>query len=258
MFGQTLDPRLAQSVKLIDGALPAEYGLDTGGIIDIQTKSGLFDSGGQVSIYGGSHNTLEPSFDYGGSTGSFNYFVSGDYTTNSLGIESPDRDHTPLHDRTAQYHGFAFLQDILDQNSSLTAILGTSNDMFQIPNTPGLEPTGLDGVVGLGPLDPDRLRQLSVAGERDHPVPVRTGGRTPARDHPLRRAQLSAQSGSGGFHSFRCSGAIPACSSRRRPAWATFSITASPRPPTSATRPTACRPKRLASGHPYGALRRDL
>ena len=41
-------------------------------------------------MYGGSHNTLEPSFDYGGSRASFNYFVSGDYSTNSLGIEAPD------------------------------------------------------------------------------------------------------------------------------------------------------------------------
>ena len=76
VFGQTLDPRLAESVKLIDGALPAEYGLDTGGIVDIQTKSGVFDTGGHVSMYGGSHNTLQPSFDYGGSSGHFNYFVS--------------------------------------------------------------------------------------------------------------------------------------------------------------------------------------
>ena len=154
VFGQTLDPRLAQSVQLITGALPAEYGLDTGGIVDIKTKSGLFDSGGHLSMYGGSHNTLEPSFDYGGSTGSFNYFISADYNTNSLGIESPDRNHTPLHDRTEQWHGFAFLQGILDQDSSLTAILGTSNDMFQIPNQPGLQPAGIGGVVGLGPLDP--------------------------------------------------------------------------------------------------------
>src|SRR5579863_9905531 len=68
VFGQTLDPRLADSVQLIDGALPAEYGLDTGGIVDIKTKTGLFDSGGHFSLYGGSHNTMEPSFDYGGST----------------------------------------------------------------------------------------------------------------------------------------------------------------------------------------------
>ena len=154
VFGQTLDPRLAQSVRLITGALPAEYGLDTGGIVDIKTKTGLFDTSGHFSLYGGSHNTMEPSFDYGGSLGSFNYFVTGDYNANSLGIESPDRNHTPLHDRTEQWHGFAFLQDILDQNSSVTAIMGTSNDIFEIPNQSGLQPTGLGSVVGLGPLDP--------------------------------------------------------------------------------------------------------
>jgi len=154
VFGQTLDPRLAESVKLIDGALPAEYGLDTGGIVDIQTKSGVFDDGGHVSMYGGSHNTLQPSLDYGGSSGHLNYFVSGDYDTNSLGIEAPYSTHTPDHDRTKQWHGFGFVQDILDNSSSVTAILGTSNDMFQIPDTPGLQPSGLGGVVGLGPLDP--------------------------------------------------------------------------------------------------------
>jgi outer membrane receptor protein involved in Fe transport len=140
VFGQTLDPRLAQSVELITGALPAEYGLATGGIVDIKPKTGLFDAGGQISIYGGSHNEIEPSFDYGGSTGSLNYFVSGDYMANSLGIESPDGASTPLHDRTQEFHGFAYLEDILDGNSSLTAILGTSHEHFQIPDTPGLAP----------------------------------------------------------------------------------------------------------------------
>ena len=67
-FGQTLNPRLAQSVRLIDGALPAEYGNRTAGIIDIQTKSGVFDNGGVVSVYGGSHSTLSPSLAYGGSS----------------------------------------------------------------------------------------------------------------------------------------------------------------------------------------------
>ena len=38
VFGQALQTRLAQSVSLITGALPAEYGLRTAGIIDIQTK----------------------------------------------------------------------------------------------------------------------------------------------------------------------------------------------------------------------------
>ncbi len=164
VFGQTLDPRLAGSVTLLTGALPAEYGLRTAGIIDIQTKNGMFEPGGDVSIYGGSHSEIQPSFDYGGSSGNLNYFVSGDYQTNTLGIESPDGSTNPLHDRTNQYHGFAFLQDILDQHSSVTAILGTSNDIFQIPNTAGLEPSGLDGITGLGPNG-----VLSVNGQSNYP-----------------------------------------------------------------------------------------
>jgi outer membrane receptor protein involved in Fe transport len=139
VFGQTLDPRLASSVELITGALPAEYGLATGGIVDIKPKTGLFDAGGQISMYG-SHDELAPSVDYGGSSGSLNYFVSGDYLQNGLGIESPDGSADPHHDFTAQYHAFAYLEDILDGNSSITAILGTSHDHFEIPNTAGLTP----------------------------------------------------------------------------------------------------------------------
>ena len=150
VFSQTLDPRFVGSLKLITGALPAEYGLRTAGIIDVQSKSGLFDPGGQIGIYGGSHSEINPSFDYGGSVGSLNYFVSGDYLTNTLGIESPDGSNDPLHDRTKQWHGFGFAQDILDQNSSITAIFGTSNDIFQIPNRKGVQPSSI-GIDGLGP-----------------------------------------------------------------------------------------------------------
>ncbi len=112
----------------------------TAGIIDVQTKSGLFAPGGQVGIYGGSHGEINPSLDYGGSSGSLNYFVSGDYMKNNLGIESPDGSSNPLHDKTTQSHGFAFVQDIIDDHSSVTAIFGTSRDQFQIPNVRGQQP----------------------------------------------------------------------------------------------------------------------
>ncbi|MGA7824498.1 MAG: hypothetical protein WCA14_09900, partial [Steroidobacteraceae bacterium] len=41
VFSQTLSPRLISSLSLITGALPAEYGLRTAGIIDLTTNSGL-------------------------------------------------------------------------------------------------------------------------------------------------------------------------------------------------------------------------
>ena len=134
VFGQALSPRLADKVELITGALPAQYGLRTAGIIDITTKSGLFKNGGDVSVYGGSHGEIEPSFEYGGSSGSLNFFVSGSYLRDDLGIESPDGRSTPLHDPTDQFNGFAYLEDIIDPSSRVSLILGTSDDRFQIPD----------------------------------------------------------------------------------------------------------------------------
>jgi outer membrane receptor for ferrienterochelin and colicins len=141
VFSQTLDPRLAGSVQLITGALPAEYGLVTGGIVDVHTKSGLFDSGGTVSMYGGSHDEIEPSASYGGSAGKWNYFVTGDYLEDNPGIESPDGSANPLHDHTSQYHGFGYAEDILDDDSRLAMVVGTSHDQFQIPDLFGQSPS---------------------------------------------------------------------------------------------------------------------
>ncbi|MBV9508730.1 MAG: TonB-dependent receptor [Caulobacteraceae bacterium] len=144
VFSQALSPRIAGNVELITGALPAEYGLRTAGIIDVTTKSGAFANGGSVTVYGGSHGDIEPSFEAGGSSGNFNYFVSGSYLQNDLGIESPDGRSDPLHDHTRQYQGFAYLEDILDSNSRLSLILGSSNQTFQIPDVSG----GLNGGFG--------------------------------------------------------------------------------------------------------------
>jgi outer membrane receptor for ferrienterochelin and colicins len=139
-FGQSLDPRLISSLQLITGALPAEYGLRTAGIIDLTTKSGALDPGGSVSLYAGSHATMEPSINYGGAAGRFHYFVSGDALRNDVGIESPDGSTTPLHDRTGQYHGFAYLEDLIDAENRASLILSVSSGAFQIPNLRSAQP----------------------------------------------------------------------------------------------------------------------
>ncbi len=149
VFGQSLDPRLISSISLVTGALPAEYGLRTAGILDITTKSGIQTQSGAVSLYGGSHGQIEPSFSYGGGAGSYSYFVSGDFLRNDLGIESPDGSSNPIHDHTTQYHGFGYFEDILDEENRLAVMLGSSVGKFQIPNLYGQEPAlGLvvDGV----------------------------------------------------------------------------------------------------------------
>jgi outer membrane cobalamin receptor len=141
VFGQSLDPRFIASLSLVDGALPAEFGLRTAGIISITTKSGVEAPGGAVSIYGGSHGEVEPSFTYGGGAGSFSYLVTGDFLRNDLGIESPDGSSNPIHDHTTQYHGFGYFEDILDDENRVDLMLGSSVGKFQIPDLNGEQPS---------------------------------------------------------------------------------------------------------------------
>ena len=152
VFGQTLSPRIASNVELITGALPAQYGLRTAGIVNITTKTG-FGNGGQMSVYGGSHDMIEPAAEYGGSWGPNSLYVSGSYTHTGVGIESPDNSSTPLHDASNQYQAFLYFDHILDENSRISILAGTSQSTFQIPNLHDLHPTFAqdNGINGLGP-----------------------------------------------------------------------------------------------------------
>ncbi|RAK58684.1 TonB-dependent receptor [Phenylobacterium hankyongense] len=139
VFGQTLSPRLASNIQLVTGALPAQYGLRTAGIINITTKSG-FQNGGVASVYGGSHGVITPSVEYGGSWGQSSAFGSLSYTGTDVGIESPDGRATPLHDHSDQFQAFGYFDHIIDDSSRISLIAGTSQQTFQIPNVGGLQP----------------------------------------------------------------------------------------------------------------------
>ena len=86
---KSLQTRLAHSVALITGALPAQYGLRTAGIIDIQTKTGTLDPGGSLTMYGGSQGWFQPSVEFGGRVGQIDYYVTGEFLHNHIGIENP-------------------------------------------------------------------------------------------------------------------------------------------------------------------------
>ncbi|HEY3900927.1 MAG TPA: TonB-dependent receptor [Chthoniobacter sp.] len=140
VFGQELPTRFVQRFSLIDGALPAQYGFKTAGIIDIQTKSGTLEPGGEVGIYGGSFQTLQPSFEAGGTSGKWDYYVSGSYFQSHLGIENPTGSDNAIHDSTKQYRGFLYASYVIDDTSRISLFGGGSYGDYQIPNNPGQAP----------------------------------------------------------------------------------------------------------------------
>ena len=140
VFGQVIAERFARTLTLITGALPAQYGFQTAGVVDIQTKTGTTNPGGSVSLYGGSWNWLQPSIEYGGRSGSIDYFVVAEGLHNDRGIENPTPGFNAIHDTANQFHGLAYLSDVIDPDTRVSLILGGFDGSFQIPNNPG-QPT---------------------------------------------------------------------------------------------------------------------
>ncbi|WP_206995248.1 TonB-dependent receptor [Trinickia mobilis] len=139
-FGQSFDTRIIDQVNLVTGALPAQYGDRTAGIVDIRTKTGDLGNGGSIDVYGGSHQTLQTSADVFGSQGPLSYYFSGTLGENNLGIEAPTSDGSPLHDHTRQGNGFGYMSYLIDPLTRVSLMFGTSSNQFQLPNTPGLPP----------------------------------------------------------------------------------------------------------------------
>jgi outer membrane receptor protein involved in Fe transport len=161
-FGSIFDTSFIGSMSLVTGALPAEYGLRTVGLVDITTRTDLFNNSGSVGVYGGSHGTITPSIEYGGTFGStcpttstastltykaptaatdcfagVQYYFTGRYTQNTVGIENPTPAYNAIHDFSQQDRGFAYMSAIVDPTTRVSLIAGTSYNNFQIPNVPG-------------------------------------------------------------------------------------------------------------------------
>jgi outer membrane receptor protein involved in Fe transport len=158
VFGQVIAERFARSLTLITGALPAQYGFRTAGVVDIQTKTGTTNPGGAVSLYGGSWGWVQPSVEFGGHSGPVDYFVVLDGLHNNRGIENPTAKFNAIHDTTTQFHGLAYLSGIIDPDTRVSLILGGFDGQFQIPNNPGQATLGF-GVNGITNFDSSRLNE---------------------------------------------------------------------------------------------------
>ena len=140
VFGQSLQTRFAHDLSLTTGALPAQYGFLTAAVISIDVKNGINAPGGEVSLYGGARDYLQPSFTYGTSAGRWDLFVTGDTLHNRIGIENPTSSFNAIHDLSNQYHGLAKLTFTADADTRISLIAGLSDAEYQIPNNPGQVP----------------------------------------------------------------------------------------------------------------------
>ena len=139
-FGTFLDTALIGNISLITGALPPQYGLRTSGVLDIWTRGDAFNNTGSAGVYGGSRGTFTPSFEYGGTVGQTQYFITGRFFESNIGLENTTPNWNAIHDHTTQERGFGYVSTLLDPNTRFTFMTGAAYARYQIPNTPGQMP----------------------------------------------------------------------------------------------------------------------
>jgi TonB-dependent receptor-like protein/carboxypeptidase family protein len=89
-FAASPDPRNFRSIEVSTANIPAEYGNKLAGIIEVTSRSGLeIPKEGSVTLSGGSFGTFETSFDVGGHTRKFGYFISAAGSTTNRSLDPP-------------------------------------------------------------------------------------------------------------------------------------------------------------------------
>lgn len=141
-FFPGLSPEIFESVNMVTGGFPAEFGNRFGGVLDITTRSGASMNGsGSARLRMGSIDQRSASADYGGSKGRFGYFVYGGAFETDRYLNPPQPDE--LHDHGAGGRGDVQLDYRGDRDFFRLLVSGGGTN-FDLPNTPDQQRVGRD------------------------------------------------------------------------------------------------------------------
>jgi outer membrane receptor protein involved in Fe transport len=140
-FSDVVTPRAWERADIILGGPEAQYGNRTAAVIDITSKSGTKPGFGSLQMFGGSNQTVNPSFEYGGTIGEkFRYYVLNSYTSTSRGIDPPTLGHSIFHGQSERNQTYLRGDYQHDNRNNFTWLFLNAVAKYQIPTTPGLDP----------------------------------------------------------------------------------------------------------------------
>jgi len=143
LFTPGLSPDIIQSVNIITGGFPAEFGNRFGGILDIVTRTG-FDANnhGSVTIGGGDYLRDNASMDFGGHSAQLGYFFYAQAFQSDRFLNTPERQR--FHDRGRGSRSFAQLDYRPGAKDFFKLALAADGTNFELPNTQDDELAGRD------------------------------------------------------------------------------------------------------------------
>lgn len=135
VFSNQLPDNAVQSMDVIEGAPPAEYGDKTSLVIQVTTRSGQGVTRPTGSIYAsyGSFGTSTAGFDVGYGKQNWGNFLSVDGQNSGRFLDSPE--FVTFHDHGNEENFFDRVDYTMNAANSLHVNLNYSRSWFQTPNT---------------------------------------------------------------------------------------------------------------------------
>jgi outer membrane receptor protein involved in Fe transport len=134
VFSASLNPDIIDTVNVMTGGFPAEYGNRFGGVLDLVTKSGWSMNGtGRVTAGGGSAGRVNGSADYGNHTSTFAYYVGGSWSRSDRFLSPPES--KAIHDAGSAQHGIVQLDFLPAERQTFQVLFMGDRAEFDIPKT---------------------------------------------------------------------------------------------------------------------------
>ena len=165
-YTDLLSPRAWERADILLGGMEAQYGNRTTAVIDITSKSGTKPGFGSIGVFGGSNETVLPSFEYGGTAGDrFRYYVMNNYRTTNRAIDPPTLGQSIFHGHGEVNQTFLRGDYQMNNRNNVTWLLLNSVSNSQIPTQPGQTPN--EEIVDLIRDHTDSNFMPSPSGEID-------------------------------------------------------------------------------------------
>ena len=167
-FTDLLSPRAWERADITLGGMEAQYGNRTAAVIDITSKSGTKPGFGSLGVFGGSNETVLPSFEYGGTAGDrFRFYVMNNYRTTNRAIDPPTLGQSIFHGHGESNQTFLRGDYQVNNRNNVTWLLLNSVADSQIPTQPGQEANAeIVGLIRNNPRDQNDANFMPAPSER--------------------------------------------------------------------------------------------
>jgi outer membrane receptor protein involved in Fe transport len=133
VFSTSLDARTLRTVEVLTGGIPAEFGDKLGGVINVNTRSGLEGpTEGRIAFSGGSFSTGELAADFSTHSTKLGFLTNLSTSTSQRYLDPPTLDNFHNFGRTGK--GFFRLDYQFDANNNLRGVFTFGGSNFQVPN----------------------------------------------------------------------------------------------------------------------------